>query len=97
MWVAPPVPADASDQAANKLAHLRTRRGLAGTQDHHNRPASLRIVDMNRQKAALIVVGVPLRQLLVTVHNVDRIVDVQHHRFGRLPVTPAPHVHEWRR
>jgi len=49
---------------------------------------------MNRQKAALIVVGVPVRQLLVAVHNVNRIVDVQHHRLGWLPVTAAPDVHE---
>ena len=37
---------------------------------------------------------VPLRQLLVTVHNVDRIVDVQYHRLGRLPVASAPDVDE---
>jgi hypothetical protein len=89
-----PVPANASDQAAEELAHLRTRRGLAGTQDHHHRPASVRIVDMNRQKAALIVMGVPLRQRLMTVHDIDRIIDVQHHRLGRLPVAPAPDVDE---
>jgi hypothetical protein len=34
---------------------------------------------MNRQKAALIVMGVPSRQLLVAVHNINRVVDVQHH------------------
>ena len=85
-----PVPANASNQAAEKLAHLRTRRGLAGTQDHHNRPASVRSVDVNRQKAALIVMGVPSHQRLVALYNVDCIVDVQHHRLGRLPVAPAP-------
>ena len=89
-----PVPADASDQAAEKLANLHTRRRLAGTQDHRNRSTRRRIVDMDRQEAALIIMGVPLRQLLVAVHNVDRVVDVQDHRPGRLRVAPAPDVDE---
>ena len=71
-----PVPANASDQAAEKLAHLRTRRGLTGSQDHYNRPASVRIVDMDRQITALIVMGIPLCQRLMTVHDIDRIIDV---------------------
>jgi hypothetical protein len=33
--------------------------------------------------------GVPLRQLLVAVHNIDRVVDVQDNRPGWLLVTPA--------
>ena len=85
---------DASNQAAEKLAYFYTRGGLAGTQDHQHRPARCRIVDMDRQKAALIIVGVPMRQLLVAVHNVDRIIDIQHHRPRRLRVAPAPDVDE---
>jgi hypothetical protein len=38
---------------------------------------------MDRQEAALIIMGVPLRQLLMAVHNVDRVIDVQDHRQGR--------------
>jgi hypothetical protein len=34
-------------------------------------------------------VGVPLRQLLVAVHNIDRVVDVQDNRPGWLLATPA--------
>jgi hypothetical protein len=49
---------------------------------------------MDRQKAALIIMGVPLRQLLVAMHDVDRIIDVQHHRSGRLLVAPAPDIDE---
>src|SRR3954447_8305154 len=49
---------------------------------------------MNRQKAALIIMGVPLRQLLMAVHDVDRVVDVQHHGLGRLLIAPAPDVDE---
>jgi hypothetical protein len=44
------------------------------------------------QEAALIIVGVPLRQLLVAVHNIDRVVDVQDNRPGWLLVTPAPDI-----
>ena len=77
-----PVPADTSDQAAEKLADLLARRGLAGTQYHHHRPSRCRIVDMDRQKAALVIMRIPLRQPLVAVHDVDRVVDVQHHRPG---------------
>jgi hypothetical protein len=37
-----PVPADVSDQAAEKLADLLARRGLAGTQYHrHRRPVAV--------------------------------------------------------
>ena len=74
-----PVPADASDQAAQKLADLLARWRLARTQDHDHRPSRCRIVDVDRQKAALIVMGVPFRQLLVAVHDIDRVVDIQDH------------------
>ena len=37
---------------------------------------------------------IPLRQPLVAVHDVDRVVDVQHHRPRRLRVAPAPDVDE---
>ena len=86
MWV----PADAPE--AEKLANLHTRRRLAGAQNHNNRSTRSRIVDMDRQEAALIIVGVPLRQLLVAVHNIDRVVDVQDNRPGWLRVTPAPDI-----
>jgi hypothetical protein len=74
-----PVSVDASNQAAEKLAHLLARWGLAGAQDHNNRSAGRRIVEMDRQKAPLIIARVPPRQLPVALHNVDRVVDVQHH------------------
>ena len=78
------MPANASDQAAERLEHLRTQRGITGSQDHYNRPASVRIVDMDRQKAALIIVGVPSRQWLVTAHGIDRIIDVKTTNSGGL-------------
>ena len=47
------------------------------------------IVDVDRQKAALIVVGIEERQLLVAVNHVDRVVDVEHDRLGRRRVAGA--------
>ena len=38
---------------------------------------------MDRQKAALIVVGVEQRELLMPMHNVDGIVDIHCHGAGR--------------
>ena len=76
-----PVPADAPDQATEKLADLHTRRSIARTQDDRNRSTRRLIIDMDRQEAALIIVGVPLRQLLVAVHNINRVVDVQDNRW----------------
>ena len=87
-----PVSADAPDQATEQLANLHARRRLARTQNHRNWSTRRRIIDMDRQEAALIIVGVPLRQLLVAVHNIDRVVDVQDNRPGWLLVTPAPEI-----
>ena len=60
-----------------QLADLHARRRLAGTQYHRDRSTRRRIIDMDRQEAALIIMGVQLRQLLMAVHNIDRVVDVQ--------------------
>ncbi len=38
---------------------------------------------MDRQETALIIVGVPLRQLLVAVHNIDRVVVVIRYSLER--------------
>ena len=38
--------------------------------------------------------GVPLRQLLVAVHHVDRVIDVQDHEHRRLLIAPAPDINK---
>jgi hypothetical protein len=48
---------------------------------------------VDRQEAALVVVGVEQRQLLAAVHHVESVVDVQRHRRGRLRVAGAVEVH----
>ena len=58
-------------------AHLDAARRLAGTQDDGDRSAALGVVDVDRQEAAFVVVGVEERELLISVHHVDRVVDVE--------------------
>ena len=64
-------------------AHLGARGRLAGAQQHRDRAAGRGVVDMDRQKAALVVMGVEQGKLLVAVHDIDRVVDIEGHRRGR--------------
>ena len=49
---------------------------LARPQHHGDRPRG-GVVDMDRQEAALVVVRIEQRQLLVAVHHIDGVVDVE--------------------
>ena len=82
----------ASDQATQVTAHLGAGGRLARPQDHGHRTTGRRVVDVDRQKAALVVVGIEERQLLVAVNHVDRVVDVEHDRLGRRGVARAVEV-----
>src|SRR6202163_4783348 len=77
-----PVLPYAADEPAQMATYLDARGGLAGAQQHGNRPAGRRVVDMDRQEAALIVMGVEQRKLLVAMDDIHRIVDVERHRIG---------------
>ena len=44
---------------------------------------------MDRQEAAFIVVGVEQRELLMSVHDVDRVVDVPRDGAGRTRIAGA--------
>ena len=57
------------------------RRRLAGAQHDRDGTASLGVVDMDRQEAALVVMGVEQRELLMAVHDIAGVVDVE--RDGR--------------
>src|SRR5512135_3430272 len=54
-----PMPADAADEAAQPAADFLARWRFAGAQDHRHRAAGCGVVNMDRQKAALVVMGVP--------------------------------------
>src|SRR6202035_5394569 len=93
-----PVPADATDETAQVTADLGARGCLAGTQQHGDRPARRRVIDVDRQEAALVVMGVEQRELLMAVNDIHRIVDVERHRcrWGRVAGTIEidHHVHQ---
>ena len=71
---------------------LTARRGFPRAQDHGHRASSGGVVDMDRQKAALIIMRIEQRQLLMTVHDIDRVVDIERHPLGRRPVALQPEI-----
>src|SRR5207342_1163051 len=75
-----PVPADVRDDMFEDRAYLHPRRGLACAQDHRHRLAARPFVDMDGQKAALVVVSVEQRELLLAMHRIERVVDVEDDR-----------------
>ena len=76
-----PVMPEATDQAAQVTADLGARGRLAGAQQHGDRPARRRVLDVDRQEAALVVMGVEQRELLMAVNDIHRVVDVERHRL----------------
>ncbi len=56
-------------------AHLLARGRLAGAQDDRDRAGGRAVVDVDRQKAALIVMRIEERKLLVAVDDIHRVVD----------------------
>ncbi len=75
-----PVLADMTHQAPDVAGTFGTRRRLAGAQQHRDRTAGRSVVDVDRQKAALAVMAIPKRELLIAVHDIAGIIDVQRHR-----------------
>jgi len=72
-----PAGADAANDMAQYQHHLGPVRRLAGSQDHGNRLATARLVDMDREKAAAVVMGVEQGELLAAVNPVLGIIDVE--------------------
>ena len=72
-----PMAMDAPGQMFDYGAHLFALGRLAFAQDHRHRFAALNMIDVDRQKAAAIVMGVPERQLLAAMHFIDGVVDVE--------------------
>jgi hypothetical protein len=72
-----PAGADAANDMAQHQRHLGPVRGLAGAQDNGDRLAGHRLVYVDRQKAAAVVVRIKERQLLAAVNPVLGIVDVE--------------------
>src|SRR5450756_2222164 len=64
----PPRP-DMPYQAAQMGTHLDAARRLAGPQDDRHGPALLRVVDVDRQEAALVIMSVEQRELLAVSYT----------------------------
>ena len=62
---------------AQDQRHLGSIGRLARAQDDRHRLAGRRLVDMDRQKAAAVVMRVEQRELLAAMHCVFGIVDVE--------------------
>jgi hypothetical protein len=79
-----PASPDLTDDMAQYQRHLGAVRRLAGTQDDGDRLAGRRLVDVDRQETPAVVMGVPQRQLLASVHPVLGVVDVEQDAPGHL-------------
>ena len=74
-----PAKADAADDPAQMAAHLLARRRLAGPQDDGDGSPGGGVADVDRQKAAVVVVRVEQRELPAAVDHVAGVVDVERH------------------
>ena len=61
-------------------------------QDHRHRAPRRGVVDVDGQEAALVVMGVEQGKLLVPMHHVERVVDVQRHRRRRRGIAGTPDI-----
>jgi len=77
------VPADAADQVLDEGADLGPGRRLARAQENRHRLAAFHMVDVDGQEAARVVMGVEQRELLVAVHRIAGIVDIERDGGGR--------------
>jgi hypothetical protein len=55
------------------------RGRTARAEQHGDRPACRRVVDMDRQETALVVMGIEQRELLRAVNDIHRIVNIKRH------------------
>ena len=71
--------------------HLDAARRLAGPQHDRHGPALLRVVDVDRQEAAFVIMSVEQRELLVAVDDIAGIVDVERDRcrLARVAIHPC--------
>ena len=73
-----------------RASDLDPARRLARTQDDGDRTRALGIVDVDRQEAPLIVIGVEQGQLLAAMNDVAAVVDIEDDRIRLLSVAGNP-------
>ena len=84
-----PVGADAAHQAPDMTADLGAGRGLAGPQQDGHRACGCRVIDVDGHEAAFVVMRVEQRELLVAVHDVHGVINIERYRLGRPGVAGA--------
>src|SRR5674476_1311907 len=86
-----PPRADMPYQAAKMGTDLDAARRLTGPQYDRHGPALLRVIDVDRQEAAFVIMSVEQRELLMAVDDIAGIVDVEHDgfRLGRVAIHPC--------
>ena len=72
-----PASADAADDMAQHQRDLGPVRRLAGAQDDSDGLAGRRLVNVDRQKAAAVVVRIEERELLAAVNPVLGVIDIE--------------------
>jgi len=77
-----PTPANMAHKPAQMGAHFDARRRLAGAEHDRDEARALGVVDVDRQKAALVVMGVEQRELLMSMHDIAGVVDIEHDERG---------------
>ena len=73
--------------------HLLAIRRFAGTQNRRHAVTGLRVIYMDGKKAPFIVMSVEERHLLMAMHRVRGIIDIQRDGLGRPLVAFAPQLH----
>jgi hypothetical protein len=79
-----PAGADRLADVAQDESDLGAGRCLAWPEDHRERLAAGRLVEVDRQEAAAVVVGVEQRELLAAIDPVRGVVDVEHEASGQV-------------
>ncbi|MGY4447782.1 hypothetical protein ACVWZR_002442 [Bradyrhizobium sp. i1.3.1] len=71
--------------------HLDAARRLAGPQHDRHGPALLRVIDVDRQEAAFVIMSVEQRELLMAVDDIAGVVDVERDgcRLARVAIHPC--------
>jgi hypothetical protein len=87
-----PVGADPAHQPAQMVAHRHAAWRLARPQDHAEALPARSIVDVDRQEAPRVVMRVEQRELLMPMHPIERVVDVERDRLGRTMMATAEQV-----
>jgi hypothetical protein len=71
-----PALSDMPHKPAQMSAHFNASRRLARSQHHRDGAAAFSVVDVDRQEAAFVIMGIEQRQLLMAVHDIAGVVDI---------------------